>query len=201
MTALSDHCNTLRDWVNLGPDVYPDTVVTSWIRMCESILSKQLRCKEMLQIDTGLLFNQRLLLPDDWRQLDFVRVVGGKPLRYTPRDDFYNPDLADDQKNCYTITGNYLICGGVSSDGLRVELSYYQKLPPLGNDPTWPLIEYPMLFTLQPLAVASTYAFEDERGDRWEAQSAKLIDDINVEHLQSKASGSRLTARRRRSFG
>jgi len=201
MTALGDHCNTLRDWVNLGPDVYPDSVVTSWIRMCEAILGKELRCKEMLQIDVGLLIDQRYLLPADWRQLDFVRVVGGKPLRYVPRDDFYNPDKSADQPNCYTLTGNYLIVGGTSADGLSVEISYYQSLPPLGDTPTWPLIQYPMLFTLKPLAVASTYAFEDERGDRWEAQSAKLIDNINQEHLMSKASGSRLTQRHRRSFG
>ena len=201
MTALSDHCNTIRDWVNLGPDVYPNSVVTSWIRMAESILSKTLRCKDMLQIDTGLLIQQRLLLPSDWRQLDLVRLVGGKPLRYTPRDDFYNPDLADDQANCYTLSGNYLICGGTVPEGLNVELTYYQNLPPLGDDPTWPLTNYPMLFTLKPLAVASTYAFEDERGDRWEAQCAKMVDDINIEHMYSKASGSRLTARRRRSFG
>src|SRR4029453_6650348 len=201
MTALSDHCNTIRDWVNLGSDVYPDSVVTSWIRMSESILSKELRCKEMLQIDTGLLFDQRLLLPSDWRQLDFVRIVDGRGLRYVPRDDFYNPDLVNDQENCYTLSGDYLICGGVGAEGLRVELHYYQDLPPLGDTITWPLVKYPMLLTLKPLAVGSTYAFEDERGDRWEAQSAQLIDDINEEHRLSKASGSRLTARRRRSFG
>jgi hypothetical protein len=169
--------------------------------MTESILGKQLRCKEMIQIDTGLLIDQRYLLPSDWRALDFVRLVGGKALRFIPRDDFYNPLLADDQPNCYTLSGNYIIMGGTSVDGLSVEITYYQSLPPLGNDPTWPLIQYPMMFTLKTLATASTYALEDERGDRWEAQSSKLIDDINVEHLHSKASGSRLTARRRRSFG
>lgn len=201
MTALTDQCQIIRDWLNLGPDVYPDSVVTSWIRMTEHILGKELRCKEMVQIDTGLLKEQRLLLPDDWRELDFVRVVGGKPLRFTPRDDFYNPDLVDDQSNCYTISGNYLICGGTSSDGLRVELTYYQSIPPLGDALTWMQTEYPTIFTVKTLATASTYALEDERGDRWEAQSAKLIDEVNEEHRHSKASGSRLTARRRRSFG
>jgi hypothetical protein len=155
----------------------------------------------MLQIDTGLLIEQRYLLPLDWRELDFVRVVGGKGLRFAPRDDFYNPDYADDQPYCYTLSGNYLIVGGTSVDGLSVEITYYQDLPPLGDDATWPVLKYPMMFTLKTLATASTYALEDERGDRWEAQSAKLIDDINVEHRYSKASGSRLTQRHRRSFG
>jgi hypothetical protein len=27
---LTDQCNVIRGWLNLGSDVYSDTVVTSW---------------------------------------------------------------------------------------------------------------------------------------------------------------------------
>jgi hypothetical protein len=92
MTALTDQCNLIRSWLAIGDDVYPDSVVTSWIRMAEEALSKKLRCKEMIQIDTGVLIEQRYLLPSDWRELSFVRIVGSRGLRYIPKDDFYNPD-------------------------------------------------------------------------------------------------------------
>lgn len=201
MTALSDQCDVIRGWLNLGPDVYPDAVVTSWIRMAEEKLSKELRCKDMVQIDVGDLIDQRYLLPSDWRAMDFVRVIGGKPLRWVPRDDFYDPDYASDQPNVYTMTGNYLITGAGTPDGTDVELSYYQDIPPLGDNPTFMVTKYPTVYLVTTLHLASMYAIEDDRGATWEGESASLIGDINSEHQLSRASGSKLTQRHRRSFG
>ena len=205
MTAIADFCNTIRSWLGIGADVYPDDIVASWVHMAENELSKKLRIKDMVQIDVGTLIQDRYLLPGDWRQLDFVRVVGGKPLRYAPRDDFYNPDFVADQKNCYTIIGNYIIVGGVDpSVGTQVELSYYQNIPPLGTDPTYMMLHYTATLTLKTLHIASMYAIEDERGPMWEGQVDDLISTLNLEHQLAKASGSRLTSRpaqRKRSFG
>jgi hypothetical protein len=205
MTALHDQCEVIRGWLNLGEEVYPDSVVTSWVRMAEEALSKRLRCKDMIQIDVGTLIEERYLLPSDWRQLDFVRVIGGKSLRYIPRDDFYNTDepQKSDQEKCYTIAGNYLIVGGNIPEGLQVEITYYQDIPPLGDEYTWLQIQYPTLFLMETLKIASMYSIEDERGPLWESQSDKLVGDINDEHANSKASGSRLTSRyqKLRSFG
>jgi hypothetical protein len=204
MTALSDQCDVIRGWLAIGPDVYPDSVVTSWIRMAEEAISKRLRVKEMIQIDVGTLVQDPYLLPDDWREMDFVRVIGGKPRRYVPRDDYYNTDqeFADDQKNCYTLVGKYIIVGGVVSTApIQLEISYYQDIPPLGTDPNWILTKSPTLYTVATLGIASMYAIEDERGPLWQGQTDTLIDDLNVDHARSKASGSRLTLRHRRSFG
>ena len=203
MTAASDYCETLRNWLAIGSDVYSDQVVITWIRMCEEVLSKNLRCKDNLQIDTGLLFQDRYLLPTDWRDLDFVRIIDGRPLRYVPRDDFYNPaePYKTDQKNCYTLSGNYVIVGGTHVDGLQVEVTYYQDVPPLGEEDTWLQLRYPTLFTLKTLHIASMYAIEDERSTMWDTESGKLLADANKEHASSKASGSRLTQRHVRSFG
>ena len=200
MTALTDQCNVIRGWLALGVDVYPDEVVTSWIRMAEEKLSKELRCKDMIQIDVGTLIDQRYLLPADWRAMDFVRIIGGVPLRYVPRDDFYNPDYAADQPKIYTMTGNYIITG-VGGTAAQVEISYYQDIPPLGDTATWLLTKYPTVFLVTTLHLASMYAIEDERSSVWSGEADTLIGDINVEHQLSKASGSRLTQRHRRSFG
>ena len=203
MTALTDQCQVIRDWLNLGSDVYPDSLVTSWIRMAEEKLSKELRCKDMIQIDVGNLIQQRYLLPSTWRAMDFVRVIGGKGLRYVSRDDFYNTDqeYVDDLPNVYTITGNYLIVGANVADGTDVEISYYRDLPPLGDNPTYMTTKYTTVYLLTTLYLAGMYAIEDDRQGTWESEMNTLIGDINSEHQLSKASGSKLTQRHRRSFG
>ena len=202
MTALSDQCETIRGWLNLGSDVYPDSVVTSWIRMAEETLSKRLRCKDMVKIVTGTLIESRYLLPPDWRESDFTRVVGGSPLRYTPRDDFYNPEepFKSDQKNCYTLIGNYIAVASILPNGTVIELAYFQDVPPL-DSATWLSVKYPTLFLMAALTMAAMYAIEDTRKPLWEGETTKLIDEINEEYMRSKASGSRLTTRHRRSFG
>jgi hypothetical protein len=201
MTAIADFCDTIRAWLGIGEDVYPDNTVASWVHMAEEALSKKLRIKEMVQIDTGVLVIDRYLLPADWRAMDFVRIVDGRALRYVPRDDFYNPDFATDQPNCYTISGNYLIVGGTSSDGLSVEITYYQDIPPLGDTETYMMTKCITLFTIKTLHIASMYAIEDDRGPMWEGQSDDMIGALNLEHQLSKSSGSRLAQRHRRSFG
>ena len=204
MTAVTEFCDVIRGWLNLGPDVYPDGVVTSWVRMAETDLSKDLRCKEMIQIDISVLRVNRCTLPNDWRELIGVRVVGGKPLRYTPYDDFYNPskEWVDDLPNVYTISGNYVMVGGANPNGVEVEITYYQDIPPLNESYNWVTAKYPTLITLKTLHIASMYAIEDERGPMWESQIGKMIGSINSEHSHSKASGSALTIRhRKRGFG
>jgi hypothetical protein len=159
----------------------------------------------MITFDDGPVVAQRYLLPSDWRQLDFVRVIGGKPLRYVPRDDFYNPDDPQypDQKYCYTIIGNYIMVGGDLSVIPEVEIAYYQSVPPLDDTNTWLQDQYITLFTMETLKIASMYSIEDERTPLWTSESDRLVGDINDEHANSKASGSRLTSRyqKLRSFG
>jgi hypothetical protein len=171
--------------------------------MAEESLSKKMRVKDMIQIDTGVLVEQRYLLPSDWQQLDFVRRIGGRGLRYVSRDDFYNTDqpFVDDQHNCYSIAGNYIIVGGTSSAGIDVEIHYYQDIPPLGDEPTWMLTKYPTLYTISTLHIAAMYAIEDDRLPTWETAETNLITEVNMGHQLSKSSGSLLTTRRKRSFG
>ena len=203
MTALSDFCTTIRGWLAIGSDVYPDSVVTSWIRMAEESLSRQLRTAANLQIDTGTLTENRYLLPADYREMDFVRVASGRPLRYCSRDDFYNPNtpFVDDVKNCYSFNGNYILVGPVCTNGTLIEISYYQDVPPLENDLTWVQLKYPTLFLMYCLQIASLYSVEDERAPVWQQRAEAIVLELNVEHMRSKASGSVMTKRHLRTFG
>lgn len=203
MTAISDFCNVIRKWLNIGPDEYPDDLVSTWVKMAEEQLSTSLRCKHMITIDTAVITEGRVTLPLDWLALDFVRVVDGAPLHFRSRDDFYSNDYKVENYNRghYTLSGNYLIVPAGMSNNLSVELTYYQSIPPLSDGPNWLMQYYSRLYVASTLAVASMYAIEDERAVTWQTAAQAFIDQINEEHLKSKASGSRIVMQRTKGFG
>jgi hypothetical protein len=187
MAPLSDFIGTIRSWLAIDPGVYSDAAVTSWIRMSEEYVSETLRCKDMIQIDWSLLIEGRVLLPDDWLELDSVRFRGANPLNYI---------------------GNYISVGTVNADlGVELEISYYQRVPPLtdGDADTdgsnWLYKHNTRLFTLATLWHAGMYAIEDDRTPMWESTVGKMIDGMNEDHRTSRASGSSLSVKRRRGFG
>src|SRR5580765_1252463 len=92
---LTDKCTEIRNWLAIGADVYPDAVVTSWIRMAEEYLSTALRVKHMIQIDTSLLVADRVPLPLDWQEIRLVRLPTGGVCRYQTPDAYFNPEFPD----------------------------------------------------------------------------------------------------------
>jgi len=204
MSAIEDFCVTIRSWLNLGPEVYPDPLVTSWVRMAEEYLSETLRVKHMLQLDRSSLVEGRVLLPSDWMELDTVRLVDGKPLIYRPRDEFYATFYLSSpaREVCnYTIIGNYIIVNNVDAvGGTSVEISYYQNIPQLADGPNWLLQYYSRIYVLTTLWHASMYAIEDDRGAAWKDAVDGFVSEMNTKHQMSRSSGSILISKRR-SFG
>lgn len=208
---LTDKCNQIRGWLNLGSEVYPDAVVTEWIRMAEEYLSTALRVKHMIAIDTLTITDKRVAMPLDWQEVRLVRTLpDGGVLRYNTPDDFYNPEFPQEpsntfpgQKRRYTIIGNFLIPGGMDSvGGTEVEMAYYQDLPPLTNDAdSWANKYATTVYTLKILHIASMYAIEDERGPIWDSEVTRLVNGMNARHQQDRASGSALQPVRRKTFG
>jgi hypothetical protein len=208
---LSEKCTEIRGWLALGSDVYPDPVVTGWIRMAEEQLSTVLRVKHMIQMDTCTLIQDRVRLPLDWQEIRFARITpGGATLRYNTPDDFYNQEWPEtpaspftSRKKRYTILGNYLIVGEVTpTPGLAVELTYYQDIPPLTDaQNNWVNIYHSTVYTLKILHVASLYAIEDERGAIWDKEVTRAVVLMNDTHKIDKASGSTLMQVRRKTFG
>jgi len=211
MPFLTDKCKEIRSWMALGEEVYPNSVITGWIRMAEEYLSTALRVKHQVQIDTLNIKENRVPLPLDWQEVRLVRVLpNGGVYRYNTPDDFYNPEFPDDveapyvgRKKRYTVLGNYLIPGGIDSvDGTLIELTYYQNIPPLTEDVNnWANVYAPTVYTLKILHIASMYAIEDERGSTWDNEVTRLVNGMNARHQIDRASGSTLVPVRRKSFG
>lgn len=209
MGFLADKCIEIRNWLAIGDDVYPDPVVTRWIRMAEEYLSNVLRVKHMIQFDTCNLLESRVPLPLDWQEIRLARLLpSGGVLRYNTPDDFYNPEFPDapeppypGRRKRYTIVGNYIIVENVG-EGMEVELAYYQDIPPLSEGTNnWANKYHSTVYTLKILHIASLYSIEDERGATWDKEVVRSVNDMNNAHKVDKASGSVLVPVRRKSFG
>jgi hypothetical protein len=210
-TYLIDKCAEVRNWLAIGSDVYPDSVVTNWIRMAEEYLSVGLRVKHMIQIDSQTILDNRVPLPLDWQEIRLVRLLpSGNVCRYQTPDAFFNPEYPDAPKSPYsgrikkyTILGNFIMVGEIDGvDGTLVELTYYQNIPPLTNDVnTWINVYSPTVYTLKILHIATLYSKEDERAPVWDQEVTRLVNAMNARHTIDMASGSVLMPVRRKSFG
>jgi len=207
---LTDKCAEIRNWLALGSEIYPDAVVTTWIRMAEEYLSTALRVKHMVQIDTSLITEDRVPLPRDWQEIRLVRLLPAKSvLRYQTPDGFFNPEFPEDpdsdlpgQQKRYTIIGNYLYVAATLEFPLTVEMSYYQDIPPLTDElNNWANYYHPTVYTLKILHVAALYSIDDERSLLWDKEVTRSVGEMNKAHLIDKASGSVLGFTRRKTFG
>jgi len=204
LTALTAQ---IQDFANRQDWSTP--LVQSFISMAEEKFNAELRVDRMIQTDTALIASRCAPLPDDWLQMDLVKIAnpngadGFLPIRYKSRDEFFN--LTDGWAyGYYTVEGRQIYFGGTPDaiNGINYTISYYGEVPPL-NDATdsWLKTKYPTLYLYGSLLNSDLYAVGEEQKA---AQMKQLVEDtiakLNNLHLTSKASGSRVT-RTRRSFG
>jgi hypothetical protein len=208
MTDFSDFKAQIAEWSNRQD--WSDTLVTSFVRMAESKLNQELRVALMIQMDDGIITSRCAQLPDDWLAMDLVRVAnengadGFLPARYKSRDEFFN--LTDyNSWMYYTIVGTTMYFGGTPDpvDGTEYMLAYYGEVPVFADDQdSWVYAKYPNLY----LSAAMMHAYMHAVGEEQNAANSKqlaedIIQKLNAAHLGAKASGSRVTMPRHRSFG
>jgi hypothetical protein len=199
MTAYTDFVENIREWA-ARPD-WSDALVLSFIRTAEAQIARRLRVKEMMEIADGLVDSNRVKLPVDWKELDYVRVNNGLPLHYQARDDFFSDK--GDRSRKYTIVGNYIMFGATidAINGFPVEISYYKDVPPFVDDPTWLSLHYYDIYLQKCLSVGYLYGVEVEKSVAISNVVDGFIDAANDEHINSRNSGSVLRRRGTRRIG
>jgi hypothetical protein len=208
MTDFADLQVQIKEWANRTD--WSDALTISYIRMAESKFNKELRVARMIQFDDGVITARCATLPDDWLAMDLVRVAnstgadGFLPARYKSRDEFFN--LTDSNSwMYYTLVGAVMFFGGTPNpvDGTEYKIAYYGEVPILSDtQQSWIYTKHPELYLFAALMHADLHAVGEEQ------QAANLktivedeINKLNVAHMGSKASGSRVTMPRKRTFG
>jgi hypothetical protein len=178
--------------------------------MAESKFNQELRVAQMIQFDAGNITSRCAPLPDDWLAMDLVRVEnengadGFLPARYKSRDEFFN--LTDNHSwMYYTLVGTQMFFGGTPDpvDGTEYRIVYYGEVPVLSDtQQSWLYTKHPQLYMFASLMHADLHAVGEEQSA---ANMKQIVEDqiqkLNAAHLGAKASGSRVTMPRRRSFG
>ncbi len=201
VATLKDHANR-EDW--------SDDLVAFFIAQANQKFNAELRCSRMIKSVDGLIASRCAPLPDDWLEFSLVLVTsenvpsGFLPIRYKARDEFFQtPDKW--AANFYTIEGRQIFFGGTPDDvnGTTVRMSYYGEVPVFSDTvDSWIYTKYPNLY----LSAAMMHAYMHAVGEETQAALAKQlaedeISKLNDEWRMAKASGSRLTRTRTRSFG
>jgi hypothetical protein len=208
VTDFSDLKLQIADWANRQD--WSDALVTSYIRQCEQKLNAELRVDRMIQFDEALILSRCAPLPDDWIEMTLIKINsdtgadGSLPIRYKSRDEFFN---LTDPHSCgyYTIQGRQIWIGGApdTTEGKTISITYYGEVPVLAeNQQSWIYTKYPSLYLYGSLMHADLHAVgEEQTAANMKQLTEDMINKLNQAHLISKASGSRLTRTRTRSFG
>ncbi|HEX5211628.1 MAG TPA: hypothetical protein VFW22_07835 [Pseudolabrys sp.] len=211
MTDFADLKTSIAEWANRQD--WSDALVTSFVRQAEQKLNAELRVDRMIQFDEALVASRCAPIPDDW--LEFVSDAGVKianknaadgylPLRYKARDEFFNLNQ-NWAYGYYTIQGRQIFFGGPPDtvDGITYKIAYYGEVPVFADDvPSWVYAKYPNLYLFCALMHADLHAVgEEQNAANLKSLAEDMIGKLNADHLRSKASGSRVTRSRTRSFG
>ena len=211
MTDFSDLKAQIADYANRQD--WSDVLVTGFIRQCEQKLNQDLRVDRMVQTDSSVIYSRCAQLPDDWLDMDFVSIAtntcrnnpnGWAPLEYKPRKEFFN--LSDQCAiGFYTLEGREIFFGGVpdATAGVAYKISYFGEVPVFTDaKSSWIYTKYPSLYLYGSLMHADLHAVgEEDKAGAMKQLTESMISQLNANHLRSKASGSRLSRSRVRSFG
>lgn len=208
MTDFADLKSQIAEWSNRQD--WTEALVTSFVRMAEQKFNAELRVAQMIQTDDGFITLRCAPLPDDWLAMDLVRVEnengadGFLVARYKARDEFFNQRDTHTWMY-YSLVGTTMFFGGTPdpTDGTRYRIAYYGEVPVLSDTQTsWIYTKYPALYLSASLMHAALHAVGEEQTAGTHKQITEdMIQKLNAAHLGAKASGSRVTMPRHRSFG
>jgi hypothetical protein len=178
--------------------------------MAEQKFNAELRVNRMVCYADNTVTQRCATVPDDWLAMDFVKIEnangadGFLPIRYLSRDEFFN--LTDKWSyGYYTIEGRVITFGGPpdQTEGIEFKIAYYGEVPVLSDtQQSWLYTKYPSLYLHAALMHADLHAVgEEQNAGNMKQLTEDEIQKLNALDLRAKASGSRVTRSRVRSFG
>ena len=218
MTDFSDFTASLADYANRQD--WSAVLLASFVRDAEQKLNAELRVDRMIATATNIVTCSCSTLPDDWLETDFMLIAnpttptGWSPINYKPRDEFFrlpNTPYAGTWASwistlgTYTVEGRTIWFGGQvdTLEGTQFQMSYYQEVPIFSDtNPSWVYTKYPSLYRYAALMHADLHAIgEEDKAAMMKQLAEDMIGKLNADHQRARASSSRISRTRFRSFG
>jgi hypothetical protein len=174
---------------------HPSGEVDSWIRRATQRVNSELRVAEMVTTTEIPLAGRFVTVPDDFLHATDVRLGSRGPLIYTPPASMAayaaKYTLANEVPGYFTTRGKQLEITpwAFSPDTYKVELSYFAKIPPLGDasDTTnWLLQDHEDLFLNAVLIYGHRFWMEDDRALLKDGLVAQEIARLNDAYQNAK---------------
>lgn len=211
--TLSALIADIRSWENY--DQYTDNLVTSFVRLAEDNFNEVLMCEEQITVISLPVTNNKITLPSDFIDLDYIRHLGSgnsysadvsrsHPLDAVSKDEYWRSVNAADNslRSKYMRSGNYVYLCPTLTDGSLVELSYYAKLSPLtDSNVNWLFGRKRSVYLFGSLSYAAAYNLEYDKADALKSQAADIITALNNKSKQSRYGQASRIRPRIRSFG
>ena len=180
------------------------------MRDAESKFNAELRVDRMIATAGATITGRCIPLPDDWLESDFSRIgddnysTGFRPIYYKPRAEFWQAKDKDSIAT-YTIEGRQVFFGGTPDDvnGRVALIDYYKEVPVFSDTvPSWVYTKFQSMYRYAALINADLHAVGEEQSSSMLKQLTEdMIQKLNANHQRARASGSRLSRSRVRSFG
>lgn len=219
MSDFADFKAALADWANRQD--WSDVLLTSFVRNAEEKLNAELRIDRMICTALNIVTDGCATLPDNWLESDLMQIAsdqtptGWSPIKYKPRDEFfrlpntpYSGSYASQSNSTfgfYTIEGRSVFFGGPVDDveGTQFRLDYYGEVPVFADDvDSWVYTKFQSLYRYSALMHADLHAVgEEDKAANLKQLAEDMINKLNMAHRYARASGSRLSRARVRSFG
>jgi hypothetical protein len=211
MTDFSDFTAQIADWANRQD--WSSTLVTGFVRMAEQKLNSELRVDRMINFSQNTISCRCAPLPDDWLEMDLVQIqdpnapTGFSPIKYKPRHEFFSQQdtINGYTPRNYTIEGREVYFSGPPDaiEGTTFTIAYYGEVPVFSDTvDSWVYTKYPNLYLFAALMHADLHAIgEEQSAGNLKGLAEDMITKLNADHQRARASGSRLSRSRVRSFG
>lgn len=171
-----------------------------FITLTESRLNRELRVREMVNIDTStttVAGTQSYSLPSGFLEASAVIYQSNpyRTLRFMANGDFYrqyNVTQTSGLPTFFTIVGEKILLGVAPDSAETLQIDFYKTLTPLSESNTTNTIltNYPELYLYGALAESSPFLMQDERLNTWAGLYKEALANANLSSQKGSITSS-----------
>jgi hypothetical protein len=190
-------------------DIEVDANIDIFILMAEARMNRVLKTREQsARTITPTVDNQEYYsLPPDYRGMRDIQLNSSsiESESTTTGFTYLNPYQFNSKQDSiyggtlyYTIIANQIQIYPCQEAGKNIEIVYFQKVPPLGEDNSdnWMSSEHPDIYLAGIVAEIESFVKNYEVAKSWDSKMSRSIEELETSDVEERWSGSPLSMRR-----